>query len=201
VTADQRVQWIALPAGAGAAGTLRLSVVAAPRLRTDEGRKLAPFGDFLDWPARMRAATFTIEVGGVAVPAAVTGDPPDSELWTALFGPQTPLTPFIFDDYADRPFVTYGVGDVLEAIRILYARVAAEAPDDLPHIQGSRECRAAAARPDRSLRRGAECHSRTALPGRRRPKGACRPRGCPARTGSRRGCRSPGRCPARRPVA
>ena len=33
MTVDQRVQWIGLPAGAEAGGTLRLSVVVAPRMR------------------------------------------------------------------------------------------------------------------------------------------------------------------------
>jgi hypothetical protein len=136
MTVDQRIQWIALPAGAAADG-LHLSVFVAPRLRTDEDATLAPFADFLDWPARIRDTTFAIELSdGASVAARVPSDPPDSTLWTALFGPHTPLAPFVFDDYADRPFVTYSVGDVLGALRNVYARVAAAAPDDLPQVYG-----------------------------------------------------------------
>jgi hypothetical protein len=135
MTTDQRIQWIALPAGAVDEATVRLSVVVAPRLRTDEAATLAPFADFLDWPARVHGASFSVEVGGATIPATVLGEAPDSSLWTALFDAQTPLVPFVFDDYADRPFLSYSVGAVVGALRSLYARVAGAAADDLPAVR------------------------------------------------------------------
>lgn len=136
MSVEQHLQWISIPAGStpGGAG-LRLSVFVAPRLRTDEATTLAPFPDFGDWPARVRDATFTVELDdGTRIPATLASDQPDSQLWSALFSPSTPLEPFEFDDYADRPFVTYSAREVLSCLRQIYARVAATSPDELPRI-------------------------------------------------------------------
>jgi len=133
---EQRLQWIALPAGANEDGTeLRLSVMVAPRLRSADTMTLAPFADFLDWPARVGAAAFVVELaGGVELAARVVSPAPDSALWAALFGPATPLAPFVFDDIADRPFVSFSVGAVLGELRRIYTQVAADWPAELPSI-------------------------------------------------------------------
>ncbi|MGI8573778.1 MAG: hypothetical protein ACR2MA_00220 [Egibacteraceae bacterium] len=147
MTIAQVIQWIALPDGAHGDGTtLRLSVFVAPRLRTDEADTLAPFTDFLDWPARLRdpETAFAVELsdpGGAAAPttaaATVASDPPDSALWQALFDVTTPVRPFTFDDYADRPFVTYSVGAVQNTLRRAYAAAALAAPDALPRTRAA----------------------------------------------------------------
>ena len=138
MTIQQQVQWVLLPAGLGATpDRLRLSVFVAPRLRTDETRTLAPFADFLDWPSVVSAATTTFAVelpDATTVPATVVSPPPDSGLWRSLFGAGTPLTPFVFDDHADRPMVTYSTSDVLDFLRKAYARLAATSPDTLPPV-------------------------------------------------------------------
>jgi hypothetical protein len=137
MTVDQRIQWIPLPAG-HESGNLRISVFVAPRLRTDEGETLALFPDFLDWPSVIRRADFSVQLpDGSSVPMHPLGDPPDSALWMALFGQDTPLAPFVFDDFADRPFVTYSVGDVVAGLRNIYATAVAAAPDDLPSLHGN----------------------------------------------------------------
>jgi len=140
---EQRLQWIALPVGVSEDGAdLRLSVMVAPRLRTDESATLAPFADFLDWPARIGAAgsAFVVELaGGPQLPATVVSPPPDSTLWAALFGPATPLAPFVFDDFADRPFVSFSSGRVLRELRRIYAEVAADSPRELPRIAFDRQ--------------------------------------------------------------
>jgi hypothetical protein len=136
VTIQQQVQWVLLPGGLGATpDQLRISVFVAPRLRTDEATTLAPFTDFLDWPAVVSAATFAVELpDATTVSATAVGPAPDSGLWKALFSATTPLKPFVFDDHADRPMVTYSTGDVLDFLRKAYATLAAESPDSLPPV-------------------------------------------------------------------
>ena len=136
MTAEERIQWVALPAGSSD-GLLHLSVLVAPRLRTDEGDTLEQFPHFVDWPARLAGADWSVQVAGNRVAATPTGDPPESALWTALFPPDTTVVPFVHDDFADRPMVTFSVGEVAEQLRQLYAAAAAAGPDRLPPLQSS----------------------------------------------------------------
>lgn len=130
---EQTIQWVALPNGFDENGALRLSVFVAPRLRSDEAADLSPFADWLDWPARVAAASFEVEVDGQQPIAAVaTSAPPESRLWQALFSAQTPVRPFVFDDLAERPIVSFDARAVAGFIRERYGRLAAAAADDLP---------------------------------------------------------------------
>ncbi len=140
---EQLIQWVALPGGLADDGaTLRLAVFVAPRLRTDEALTLAPFLDWLAWPERVAAAAFSLEVDGQpAVPASVTSAPPEPRLWQALFGEQTPLAPFRFDDLSERPIVSFDALAVAGYLRERYGRLAALAADDLPLATPSRDDR------------------------------------------------------------
>ncbi|HET7474946.1 MAG TPA: hypothetical protein VFJ97_02860 [Dermatophilaceae bacterium] len=139
MTTEQRLQWVCVPAGVLGDGRLRVCVVMAPRLRSDEGRTLALYPDLLDWPATVSAATFTLTAEGVGVPCEVIGDPPETALWTALFPAATPVNPYAFADYADRPLVSFAVMEVLAQLRRLYARTAAASPDRLPPTRTARD--------------------------------------------------------------
>ena len=141
MTVAQRIQWIAAPRLAMRDGSLDvlLSVVVAPRLRTDEEPVLATFPDVAAWPSTLLGIQFSVEAGGEELPAERVSQEPDGELWNALLPPDTPVRPFTFDDYADRPFVTYGVREVLRTLRRTYTRVAAAAPDDLPPLHSRRD--------------------------------------------------------------
>ena len=75
MTADQKLQWIALPAGVGPDGRPRVAAYLAPRLRTDTGR-LDGLPDFVDWPAHVARATWQVEADGVSLPASVTSAAP-----------------------------------------------------------------------------------------------------------------------------
>ncbi|MCO6449391.1 MAG: fibronectin type III domain-containing protein [Caldilineales bacterium] len=145
MTINQSLLWVALPnglSGEGADRVLRLSVFVAARLKTDEGQTLALFPDFLDWPTLMQPGqvSFVVETdNNVQIDAAVASAAPDSALWQALFGPDTPVRPFVFDDMADRPIVTFPVRQVLNYIKDRYQDIAIHSPEDLPSIQRSED--------------------------------------------------------------
>ena len=140
MTTTQTILWIALPNGyVGEAGErrLRLSVFVAPRLRSDAGSTLALYPDFLEWADRHSPAeaSFALELDdGTVVPATVVSEPPDPLLWSSLFRADIPVRPFQFDDYADRPIVSYPVRDVLNFVKRVYRETAAASPVDLPRI-------------------------------------------------------------------
>ncbi|MEN3308754.1 MAG: hypothetical protein V7603_4956 [Micromonosporaceae bacterium] len=109
VTTDE-VLFTALPNGLD--GTrARLSVLVSPRLRPPAGGGQAGLdgSDFADWPAHLQPGrvSFTVRVPGRApVPAEIASRPPDSPLWTTLFG-TTPVRPHAFEDLSDRAVATY----------------------------------------------------------------------------------------------
>ncbi len=131
MTAEQKLQWIALPNGLDAKGRPRLAAFVAPRLRTN-GNRLGELPDFVDWPAIISAAQWHVIVDGDHLPATVTSPAPDPALWAALFPPDTYLEPFIFDDYADRPLVTFDVGAVSSDLRTLFAQAAVNSAELIP---------------------------------------------------------------------
>lgn len=138
MTTEQRIQWIALPAGSTDDGGRRLAVFVAPRLRSDEGGTLATYPDFVSWTATVAATTWQVSIGGVDISSTIASRAPDDDLWAALFPAETVVRPYEFDDYADLPMVTFGVGGALDTLRGLYTRVAAAAVDDLPRRYSTR---------------------------------------------------------------
>ena len=134
---NQIVQWIFLPGGLTDDGQLAASIFVSPRLRTDEGQAptLADFPDFVDWPALVSSGQLqiTLQRGDLVTeaPMQVIGGS-SSELWRALFPAETPVRSFAFDDYADRPLVSYPYGKVLDYLRGQWASLAGDAIDDLP---------------------------------------------------------------------
>ncbi|MGW0314991.1 hypothetical protein [Streptomyces flavidovirens] len=144
MTSEQQIQWIALPHGTAADGTRpQVSVFVAPRLRSDEGNLLMLFPDFLDWPARLATASFlfgSTDSSGNPLepflePDDMTGPPPDSALWRRFFRPETPVEPFVPDDYTGRPIVTYPAHEVARSTQMGFARTAAAFPDEMPEPQ------------------------------------------------------------------
>ena len=107
---QQTIIWTALPNGLTKYdGSLRLSVFISPRLQTDEGLplpRLAQFPDFLNWPAKVADATFSVRFGnGQPVPATRVPHPnaeEGPELWRALFDEQTYVRPHEFPELGDR---------------------------------------------------------------------------------------------------
>jgi hypothetical protein len=145
--ARQSILWTALPNGYTADGqSLRLSVLASPRLDPQGSpRRVSTFPSFVDWPATVAAATFTIDFGGSAVTIAGnehargnrvddsigTGD---SARWKALLPGTTPVNPFEFSDQSTNHVVSYDTGEIETLVRSLYTDLARNAGDGLPQV-------------------------------------------------------------------
>src|SRR3954464_741293 len=108
---DATVTSVALPNGIDAArGVARLSIFLTLRIEANGEERLEPFGDFHDWPAKLRAASlrFLVSIeGGADLEARVVGDPPRSALWTAVFSPDSFVRPHTTDAMVGRHIVRY----------------------------------------------------------------------------------------------
>jgi hypothetical protein len=135
---QQQVIWTTLPNGRRRQGTgerLMVSVVVAPRLRLDGGATgvLQSFPDFLDWPAHLKQNLLGFdliidddETRPVAAMIA-TAEPPDSELWRALFSATTPVRSQKFEGIRE-PIATFPVSTVAAELRDSYGKIGREAP-------------------------------------------------------------------------
>lgn len=131
------IVWTALPAGFAETGnTLRLSVHVAPRLLTDEGLPrptLAQFQDYFgDWPAVVRDMTFQVRFTPGPTVQATRLSQPDSDLWEALFPPDTYVRPYEFRRMDERLLFSYPVRNVAGHLQRVYERYAQTSPDRLP---------------------------------------------------------------------
>jgi hypothetical protein len=135
----ETIIWTALPnglTGEVADRRLRLSVFVSPRLVSDEpGLTLGEFPDFLDWPARLRGASFSVqarrtpdEEPGEPVPATVVSPAPDSALWAALFGPSTPVESHQPPEPSGTVVNSYSVSAIHAQLKQGHQTLAVEAP-------------------------------------------------------------------------
>jgi hypothetical protein len=130
--------WTALPDGRGEAGALRLSAHVAPRLSTAGGwdTRLGDepdFADLVDWPPADLYLEVVFDHLG-AFEGRIVSDPPRSELWRAVFPPETPVRSFGVPDLTDTPMHTYPSSKLADWLEDAYARVAAAAPTDHPTV-------------------------------------------------------------------
>jgi hypothetical protein len=145
----QALLWTALPNGYSDDQTaLRVSVLVSPRLNAESDpppHVLLNFPDFLDWPATLANAKFTVHYGGgvVAISGSDTSSPsridkslgePDTSVWQALLPGETPVTGFAFKDLSNNKVLSYPAAKIDTLIRTLYSAFAATAKDDLPKI-------------------------------------------------------------------
>jgi hypothetical protein len=137
----QTLVWTALPhraQGPAAPGaTLRLSVLLSPRLWNDdttvESMPLGGFPDFLDLPSTMQGAAFQVRFdGGLTLPATVASAARlDSALWKSLFGAETRVVPFRFEDLTGSLVLSVSSTDLHGLIEDVYVRTFALG-EDLP---------------------------------------------------------------------
>ena len=131
---------VVTPARAGGA-SVKLSVFVSPRLETNEGGArptLSQFSDFLDWPARIAGATFSVRFNGAApvkaTAVAAEPDAPDSSLWKAIFTGTTYVEPHKFPDLSLVDIHSFPVKNVIAHIKTLYQSAAVETPTQIPHL-------------------------------------------------------------------
>src|SRR4051794_25638309 len=116
--AKQTLSWTALPNGFDANGNPRISALVAPRLEPDADQILKPFRDFVDWPAAVRSAKFTVRYGAQSVTIGgsqtagashVDGsvDLADSPTWAALFSETTPVSGYQFKNLTGVSVLSY----------------------------------------------------------------------------------------------
>ena len=131
----QTIIWTALPNGI-AGGQLNLSVFVSPRLYTDEGLPrpaLSQFGDFKNWPDKIKDMKFMVQFEGSA-PIAATRVAPAAEpdMWGALFKDSTYVEPYQFDDFSNRPVISHPVLNLDAFVKSQYQSVATASPARLP---------------------------------------------------------------------
>ena len=136
----QSIIWTALPHGR-TGDTLNLSVFIAPRLWDDtsqDERLLSVYDDFLNWPARIGAATFDVSFnGGAPLPATkVKPGAVSADVWGALFNATTRVVPFRFESMLDTELVCPSSVTIHDIIKRIYQTVATDpayrAGSDLP---------------------------------------------------------------------
>ncbi len=139
----QTITWTALPNGTASVRgetRLRLSVFVSPRLQSDTASApLSLFPDFLDWPETLfptddrREVIFRVQFGnGNPILATRVGARPQSDLWRALFTGNTPLEPYEFKNFKDRPIQSYPVKNIQDFIKKQYVALSATSAEDFP---------------------------------------------------------------------
>ena len=120
----------ALPTGrTGRVG--RLTVYFSPRLK--DGGRLQDYQEWLDWPATLtNRLALDVFVDGLPVGHRVLSPGPSSAVWTAVFGPRTPVAAHRVVDFRTTPRQPMASGDFSEAVLDLYLRTAREHPVGLP---------------------------------------------------------------------
>ena len=143
--AKQTLLWTALPNGFDATGDLRISALVSPRLEPDADQLLKPFGDFLDWPATVRGAEFTLKCGNSeqVIPGNQTSGPArvdiavdaaDTATWKELLHEDTPVLGFKPQNLTGVSVLSYDTVALNSIARALYSNLAKAASDNLPKI-------------------------------------------------------------------
>lgn len=137
--AKQMLVWTVLPCGVVPDGThkgsWRVSAVVSPRLTPEspDEQRLSAFAEWLDWPATLGRATFSLGIASTVTPLTALRQP-DSELWRALFGPDTPVAGFEFKDMSAVNLYSYSVRNVLAFVQRHYGRLAVASADAHPTL-------------------------------------------------------------------
>jgi hypothetical protein len=133
----EKVIWTALPRGWNDDQLLRLSVFVSPRLSNADAsatiRKLGEFPAFGNWPNRLAEIKFRVEFDSGDVVQGFPEAPADSELWSHLFPPDTPVRPYSFKDHATRNIHVFPTREIHQYLQQIYGELGG-AGTDLPSI-------------------------------------------------------------------
>lgn len=135
----QTILWTVIPNGrvpdGEFAGRLRVSIVASPRLtpQAADEQRLDAYADWVDWPATLARARFTLNADGEEIPLE-TLPQADSQLWTRLLPPATPVAGFVFRDMSRVNLFSFSVASVLSLTREHYGNLALNATTTHPTL-------------------------------------------------------------------
>jgi len=116
---SQTLVFVVLPNGVAPQKKLRVSVYLTPRLAN--GATLSQFKDFLDWPGLIKQGlSFTLACGSKTANVSVDTTPLRSDIWQAIFNPQTYVAPYKISGFTNRLVVSYSVRDCLTYLKFLY---------------------------------------------------------------------------------
>lgn len=140
MAAFEGIVWTALPNGKAPGepvpgGAFQLSVLVGFHLKG--APTLASFGRALTWPSVLAGTTFKAQFSSnpdLTFDATAVSPPPRADLWSGLFPPSTPVTPWTFKRYDDRIVRTFSATALDEGIRKLYGRIAAATPMEHPPL-------------------------------------------------------------------
>lgn len=143
--AKQNLMWTALPNGIDTDGNLRISALVSPRLTPDADQILKPFSQWLDWPATLKRARFTLHCGAqIVVIAGNENTAParidstialaESAHWTALFRPDTFVAGYVFEDRVGTHVLSYDTVAVHSIAQTLYSSLGSTTSDALPKV-------------------------------------------------------------------
>lgn len=123
------IVWIVLPNGLQSR-VLHASIFVSPRIN---GNTLVGT-PFEDWPRTLASMNLRMffDPSGSSVPVTVPAL--DSNLWKAVFGGATKVTPFTFKDNAARTMWSYPVSRTKAFIDSVYAAVQASGPTTYPSV-------------------------------------------------------------------
>lgn len=143
----QKILWTLLPNGVRKEGEkrfLRMSVFISPRLgeQGKDAYTLEQFPLFVDWPARLKQATFGVAFdNGPTLNVQLTKpEVLDAKLWSDIFKKNTLVYGHVFKDHReellarDGWFRSYQVRNVAAGIKRTYNEVSLKAPHVLPTL-------------------------------------------------------------------
>ncbi len=141
MAANQTILMTAIPRGVAVdTELLPVSVFVSPRLRGAD--RLDAFPDWLSWTMRVKenGLTLRFRCAGELFDVAVEQADLDPAFWEALFKADTLVHSHEFDDYSDRPVLSFPVRDTLSALKSIYQEAGVHlALPDGPEGPGDRE--------------------------------------------------------------
>lgn len=129
---------IPLPHGRTGGITGALSVYFAGRTA---GSTELGLTDWADWPAVVRSLDLSVTIDGATVPpdkVVVTSPVPDSDVWEAVFAPDTPWNAWVVDDRRGRPYTTLPERELHDDIVTAWADVGNTFTTTIPTVDDLR---------------------------------------------------------------
>jgi hypothetical protein len=121
MSTSQTLIFVALPNGFSPQGNPRLSIYLTPRLAGGPDQQLSDYPDFLDWPTFLQKG-LDFEIACGAATAVVKADVSGlrSDIWRAIFTPETYVSSYQYPDYGGRLIVSYPTRNFHDFLKLVY---------------------------------------------------------------------------------